>query len=52
MLWFIAELCTAEGLDMYEIMQANIAKLVARYPEGFDVDRSINRHKIEEEENE
>lgn len=43
LLWFIAEYCTAYGWDLEEIMQMNIDKLKARYPEGFDSEHSIHR---------
>ena len=43
LLWGIAELCTAYGWTLDEVCQMNIDKLVARYPEGFKVERSINR---------
>lgn len=43
LLWFIAEYCTSHGWDLDEIMQMNIDKLKARYPEGFEVDKSLNR---------
>ena len=43
LLWFIAEYCTSHGWDLDEIMQMNIDKLKKRYPEGFEVDRSLNR---------
>lgn len=43
LLWFIAEYCTALGWDLDEVMQLNIDKLRARYPEGFDADHSLNR---------
>ena len=45
MLWFIAEYCTAQGLDLAEVAQMNIDKLKARYPEGFDSERSLHRQK-------
>lgn len=34
-LWYVAELLTAAGLDMQQVMAANIAKLRARYPEQY-----------------
>lgn len=34
-LWYAAELCNALGLDLGRIMEANIAKLKARYPEKY-----------------
>jgi NTP pyrophosphatase (non-canonical NTP hydrolase) len=42
-LWMIAELCTANGWELEEIMQMNIDKLKARYPEGFSEEKSLNR---------
>jgi transcriptional regulator with XRE-family HTH domain len=43
LLWFIAEYCTARGWDLGEIAQMNIDKLKARYPEGFEADKSLHR---------
>lgn len=43
LLWFIAEYCTAAGWTLEEIMVANIEKLRARYPEGFNSEHSLNR---------
>lgn len=43
LLWFIAEYCTAYGWDLEDIMQMNIDKLKARYPEGFDSEHSLHR---------
>lgn len=43
LMWFIAEYCTAKGWDLDDICQMNIDKLIARYPDGFEVDKSINR---------
>lgn len=43
LLWFIAEYCTANGWDLEDIMQTNIDKLKARYPEGFEAERSLHR---------
>lgn len=43
LMWFIAEYCTAMGWELSEIMQLNIDKLIARYPLGFEVERSLNR---------
>ena len=42
-LWYVALLCTANNLDMSLIMELNIEKLKARYPEGFEASKSINR---------
>lgn len=43
LLWFIAEYCTAHGWNLEEIMQMNIDKLKARYPEGFNEEQSLHR---------
>lgn len=43
LLWFIAEYCTAYEWDLENIMQKNIDKLKARYPEGFEAERSLHR---------
>lgn len=42
-LWYIAEFAEASGISLAEIAQRNIAKLKARYPEGFSEERSNNR---------
>lgn len=43
LLWFIAEYCTSCGWDLEDVMQMNIDKLKSRYPEGFEVERSLHR---------
>ena len=43
LLWFVAEFCTSAGWTLEEIAQMNIDKLKARFPEGFEVDKSLNR---------
>ena len=43
LLWFIAELCTARGWKLEDVMQENIDKLRARYPDGFDPEKSLHR---------
>ena len=42
-LWYIAETAAGLGIEMQEIAEHNIAKLRARYPLGFEKERSINR---------
>ena len=41
--WYLAETATALDLPLEEVLQSNIDKLKARYPEGFDSQRSIHR---------
>lgn len=45
MLWFIAEYCTAMGWNLDDVMQYNIDKLISRYPDGFETDKSLHRAK-------
>lgn len=42
-MWMIAEICDAIGTDVDEVMKTNIDKLIARYPDGFEAERSLNR---------
>lgn len=42
-MWYIAMMCHAFRWDLDEIMQLNIDKLMARYPEGFDTVKANNR---------
>ena len=41
--WYLAETATALDLSLEDVLQSNIDKLKARYPEGFDPQRSIHR---------
>lgn len=43
LLWFVAEYCTSQGWELEDVMQLNIDKLKARFPEGFETERSIHR---------
>lgn len=42
--WYLAETATAIGYDLEDIFQMNIDKLKKRYPEGFSVEKSVNRN--------
>ena len=42
-LWYIAVLADRYGWSLSEIATMNVDKLMARYPDGFDSERSINR---------
>lgn len=42
-MWYVATLADACGLDLSDIAQKNIDKLKARYPEGFSHEASRNR---------
>lgn len=42
-MWGIAEICTALDIKFEDVMETNINKLRARYPEGFEKERSLHR---------
>ena len=46
--WYLAETATALGLTLEEILQANIDKLRARYPEGFSTEKSLHRKELDQ----
>ena len=41
--WYLAEAAYALDIPLDDIFEGNIAKLKARYPQGFDADKSIHR---------
>lgn len=41
--WMLAELCTANGWSLENVLQENIEKLKKRYPDGFEAERSLHR---------
>ena len=41
--WYLAETATALDLSLEDIFASNIEKLRRRYPQGFDVQKSIHR---------
>lgn len=41
--WYLAEAAHALDVDLDDVLEANIAKLRARYPKGFDTDQSLHR---------
>ena len=42
-LWYLAEIADALGVTLEDIARRNIDKLLKRYPDGFDPERSRNR---------
>jgi NTP pyrophosphatase (non-canonical NTP hydrolase) len=42
--WYLANFCKKNDLDLEEILDTNIAKLEARYPEKFTEEKAINRN--------
>lgn len=43
--WYLAEAATGLDIDLSEVLQRNLDKLHARYPQGFDTQRSQHREK-------
>ena len=41
--WYLAETAYALDTDLDTVLQGNLDKLRARYPEGFDAGRSVDR---------
>ena len=41
--WYLARLCTAMDWELSGVLAENIEKLHARYPDGFDPERSLHR---------
>jgi len=46
-LWYVAGLCSTLGLDLGDVMQDNIDKLLIRYPDGFSSEDSKVRADVE-----
>lgn len=43
-LWFLAEYCTAMGWKLSDVARLNLDKLDKRYPNGFEVEKSLHRN--------
>ena len=41
--WYLAETAYALDIPLDEVFEGNIAKLRARYPQGFDTEKSVHR---------
>jgi len=41
--WYIADILTALGVDMSDVLEFNLDKLAKRYPDGFSREASQNR---------
>jgi len=42
-MWYVAAVASVLGVELDEIGERNIEKLRRRYPEGFSIERSLNR---------
>ncbi len=45
--WYLAEAATGLDINLSEVLQRNLDKLHARYPQGFDTQRSQHRENEE-----
>ena len=41
--WYVAITCQALGITLDDVMEHNVKKLLLRYPDGFEAERSIHR---------
>ena len=41
--WYLAEVAYVLDTDLDTVLEQNIAKIKARYPDGFDIEKSIHR---------
>lgn len=44
LMWYISNLCRLLNISLEEMLQRNIDKLKARYPENFTQDNALNRN--------
>ena len=42
-LWYLAEIATGLGISLDDIANHNVEKLKKRYPDGFEINKSLNR---------
>ena len=46
-LWYVAQTATGLGVTLEAVAQHNVDKLMKRYPDGFDSERSVHRKEYE-----
>lgn len=47
-LWYLSQIANLAAIDFEEIAESNIAKLMERYPDGFNSEDSIKRVDVKE----
>lgn len=50
-LWFLSELADCLCVHLGSVAEHNVSKLLQRYPDGFDADRSVNREEYRPHDN-
>lgn len=43
-MWYIANICNINNWNLEDILETNIKKLEARYPDKFNQDKAVNRN--------
>lgn len=43
-MWYVSNLCRIKGINLEEMLQRNIDKLKARYPDKFSQEKALNRN--------
>lgn len=44
-MWYMALICHGMDVKLSEVLEKNVNKLKARYPDGFSTEKSLNRSK-------
>lgn len=44
-MFYIVNLCNLYDIELEDVLEGNYNKLLKRYPEGFDSERSVNRER-------
>lgn len=47
-MWYLSSIATYLNIDLNDVAQRNIDKLIKRYPDGFDTEKSRNREEYRE----
>lgn len=47
-MWYIANFCNLQGWNMEDVMDINLNKLKARFPEKFTEEKALNRDLVKE----
>lgn len=43
-MWYLVNFCTLNGIDLEDVLETNINKLKARYPDKFTAEAALNRN--------